>query len=90
MNGTATGGKNFKTVFAVAEGKGAYEMGLISPSARLAYMCKGADDLTARRYGGRRAKGGQGPVAFKRAGVAQCLCLKAAVEFSGADIRGAA
>lgn len=57
---------------------------------RLAYMCKGADDLTARRYGGRRAKGGQGPVAFKRAGVAQCLCLKAAVEFSGADIRGAA
>ena len=57
---------------------------------RLQYMCKGADDLTCRRYGGRRAKGGQGPIPFKRAGVAQCLRLKAAVEFSGTDIRGAA
>lgn len=40
---------------------------------RLQYMCKGADDFTCRRYGGRRAKGGQGPIPFKRAGVAQCL-----------------
>ena len=40
---------------------------------RLAYMCKGADDFTCRRYGGRRAKGGQGPITFKRAGVAQLL-----------------
>ena len=56
MNGTATGGKNLQTVFAVAEVKGAYEIRLIS----------------------------------QRAGVAQCLHLKAAVEFSGTDIRGAA
>lgn len=40
---------------------------------RLQYMTKGADDFTCRRYGGRRAKGGQGPIPFKRAGVAQCL-----------------
>lgn len=40
---------------------------------RLAYMCKGADDLTCRRYGGRRAAGGQGPIDIKRAGVAQVL-----------------
>ena len=51
---------------------------------RLAYMCKGADDITARRYGGRRAKGGQGPVAFKRAGVAQCLRRKPAIEKAAA------
>lgn len=58
---------------------------------RLGYMCKGADDFTCRRYGGRRAKGGQGPVDFKRAGVAQCLHSKPALaahngtgrEFSG-------
>lgn len=40
---------------------------------RLNYMHKGADDLTCRRHGGRRAKGGQGPIPFKRAGVAQLL-----------------
>lgn len=40
---------------------------------RLSYMTKGADDFTCRRYGGRRAKGGQGPVAFKRAGASQLL-----------------
>ena len=43
---------------------------------RLQYMAKGADDFTCRRYGGRRAKGGQGPIPFKRAGVAQCLRSK--------------
>jgi len=147
MNGMATSGKNFQTVFAVAEVKGAYEMGLFSPAApdqqhhalfsslaarqrvhvlplqpagssrparnyggrmrafkakagdwfdaldggvkvdprndaqrrakglgtRLGYMCKGADALTCRRYGGHRAKGGQGPISIKRAGVAQLL-----------------
>ena len=40
---------------------------------RLQYMSKGADDFTCKRYGGRRAKGGQGPITIKRAGVAQCL-----------------
>lgn len=40
---------------------------------RLQYMAKGADYVTCRRYGGTRAKGGQGPVSIKRAGVAQCL-----------------
>ena len=40
---------------------------------RLQYMAKGADDMTCRFYGGRRAKGGQGPIVIKRAGVAQCL-----------------
>lgn len=40
---------------------------------RLGYMCKGADVLTCRRYGGHRAKGGQGPITIKRAGVAQLL-----------------
>lgn len=40
---------------------------------RLQYMAKGADDMTCRFYGGRRAKGGQGPIAIKRAGVAQSL-----------------
>lgn len=44
---------------------------------RLQYMAKGADDMTCRFYGGRRAKGGQGPIAIKRAGVAQCLIGKA-------------
>jgi hypothetical protein len=43
---------------------------------RLQYMAKGCDDITCRRYGGRRAKGGQGPVSIKRAGVAQCLLTK--------------
>lgn len=46
---------------------------------RLQYMCKGSDDFTCRRYGGRRAKGGQGPIPFKRAGVAQCLRSKLGV-----------
>lgn len=50
---------------------------------RLAYMCKGADDFTCQRYGGRRAKGGQGPVAFKRAGASQLL-LKGTAAFSTA------
>jgi hypothetical protein len=40
---------------------------------RLQYMAKGADDFTCRIYGGRRARGGQGPIPFKRAGVAQLL-----------------
>lgn len=40
---------------------------------RLAYMCKGGDDLTCRRYGGRRARGGQGPITIKRAGVSELL-----------------
>lgn len=43
---------------------------------RLQYMAKGCDDITCRRYGGRRAKGGQGPITIKRAGVAQCLRSK--------------
>ena len=43
---------------------------------RLQYMAKGADDITCRFYGGRRAKGGQGPIVIKRAGVAQCLTGK--------------
>lgn len=33
MNGMATGGKNLQTVFAVEDAKGAYEKGLLSPSA---------------------------------------------------------
>ena len=52
---------------------------------RLQYMAKGADDMTCRFYGGRRAKGGQGPIAIKRAGVAQCLTGK--VEFRLASTR---
>lgn len=55
---------------------------------RLKYMAKGADDLTCRRYGGRRAKGGQGPIPIKRAGVAQCLRGKP--EFSDTVKKGAA
>ncbi len=46
-----------------------------SLGTRLAYMCKGADDFTCRRYGGRRARGGQGPITVKRAGVSQFLAL---------------
>jgi len=46
-------------------------------AGRLAYMAKGADDFTCRRYGGRRARGGQGPIIIKRSGVAQCLRPKA-------------
>lgn len=46
---------------------------------RLQYMAKGADDFTCRRYGGRRAKGGQGPISIKRSGVAQCLRPKFSV-----------
>ena len=42
-------------------------------TTRLQYMAKGADYLTCRRYDGRRAKGGQGPIPFKRAGVAQLI-----------------
>lgn len=53
---------------------------------RLQYMTKGADDFTCRRYGGRRARGGQGPIAFKRAGVAQCLRHQTAM--SGTIKRG--
>jgi hypothetical protein len=40
---------------------------------RLQYMSKGAPMLTCRRYGGHRARGGQGPIAIKRAGVAELL-----------------
>jgi hypothetical protein len=40
---------------------------------RLQYMTKGAPYTVCRIYGGYRAKGGQGPVTIKRAGVAQCL-----------------
>lgn len=40
---------------------------------RLQYMTKGADDLTCRRYDGRRARGGQGPIGIKRAGVSELL-----------------
>ena len=40
---------------------------------RLGYMAKGADDFTCRRYGGRRARGGQGPIHIKRAGVSELL-----------------
>ena len=50
---------------------------------RLAYMVKGADDFTCRRYGGRRAKGGQGPISIKRAGVAQLLRSKPVTTNSG-------
>lgn len=50
---------------------------------RLAYMVKGADDITCRRYGGRRAKGGQGPIDIKRAGVAQLLRSKPAATTAG-------
>lgn len=48
---------------------------------RLQYMAKGADYLTCRRYDGYRAKGGQGPISIKRAGVAQLLRSKP--DFSG-------
>lgn len=48
---------------------------------RLQYMAKGAPDLTCRLYGGRRARGGQGPIAFKRAGVAQFLSMALKGEF---------
>ena len=57
---------------------------------RLAYMCKGADDLTCRRYGGRRAKGGQGPITFKRAGVAQLLSAGFAPRIARAGERAVA
>lgn len=40
---------------------------------RLQYLSKGADDFTCRRYGGRRAKGGQGTINIKRAGVSKLL-----------------
>lgn len=40
---------------------------------RLKYMGKGAPDLVCRLYEGRRARGGQGPISFKRAGVSQLL-----------------
>lgn len=40
---------------------------------RLQYMAKGAPDFTCRNYGGRRARGGQGPITIKRAGVSQFL-----------------
>ena len=43
---------------------------------RLQYMAKGADYLTCRRYRGYRAKGGQGPIPFKRAGVSELLLRK--------------
>ena len=48
---------------------------------RLQYMAKGADDMTCRRYGGRRARGGQGPISIKRAGVSQCLRPKSTRDF---------
>lgn len=51
---------------------------------RLNYMHKGADDLTCRRYGGRRTKGGQGPIPIKRAGVAQLLRKAAFPQVMGA------
>jgi hypothetical protein len=38
---------------------------------RLQYMTKGADDLTCRRFGGRRKAGGQGVVLIKRCGTSQ-------------------
>lgn len=40
---------------------------------RLQYMSKGAPFLVCRDYEGHRARGGQGPIHFKRAGVAQLL-----------------
>jgi len=40
---------------------------------RLQYMAKGAPELVCRRYGGRRSKGGQGPIGIKRAGVSELL-----------------
>lgn len=43
---------------------------------RLQYMAKGAPFVVCRSYEGFRAKGGQGPIAIKRAGVAQCLQAK--------------
>jgi len=49
---------------------------------RLQYMAKGADDITCRRYQGRRAKGGQGPINIKRSGTAQCLRPKSAEFFN--------
>lgn len=51
---------------------------------RLQYMTKGAPFLTCRRYGGHRARGGQGPIHFKRAGVAQLLTKR----FSGTIKKG--
>jgi len=42
-------------------------------TTRLQYMAKGAPYVVCRYYKGYRAKGGQGPIAIKRAGVAQCL-----------------
>jgi len=68
---------------------------------RLQYMTKGADDMTCRSRGGRRAKGGQGPISIKRAGVAQCLGGRARAirarprrgsrqDFIGVTTRGAA
>lgn len=57
-------------------------------TTRLQYVGKGAPGLACRCYGGHRAKGGQGPIHIKRAGVAQCLQVKAAREFSGIIKRG--
>ena len=54
---------------------------------RLQYMAKGADDMTCRRYGGRRARGGQGPISIKRAGVSQCLRPKSTRDFFDALTR---
>jgi hypothetical protein len=36
-------------------------------------MSKGAQFLTCRKYGGYRARGGQGRIEVKRSGTAQCL-----------------
>lgn len=42
-------------------------------TTRLQYMAKGAPFLVCRDYEGFRARGGQGPIGIKRAGVAQLL-----------------
>ena len=59
-------------------------------TTRLQYMTKGGPFLVCRDYKGFRAKGGQGPIHFKRAGVAQCLQVKAARGFSGSIKKAAA
>jgi hypothetical protein len=56
---------------------------------RLQYMAKGAPYPVCRMYGGYRAKGGQGPVKIKRAGVAQCL-QAGALRHSSHSLREAA
>lgn len=56
---------------------------------RLQYMTKGAPYPVCRIYGGYRAKGGQGPVKIKRAGVAQCL-QAGALRHSSHSLREAA